>query len=448
MKKRGRKKQIERKEFPLLRLIEEKNKEAEEFLAFYNYLKEFKEKRQREKALQEVLFYVPGGTILEDIVRITYDYTDIYPSIAFFASLVLLGAKFTQMGFEVKLNTQIIKPNLWILTLASSGVGKSFVLDHICLATIDRNTIEEVPSTSTVAGYFEIMSKYPEKRLGIIIRDEIAQLFKMMRKDTYIDLKDFFLRAYNGTPMERNTKKDGLIRLEGLYLSVYGNTVLETFAKNLNEEDLIDGFLQRFMIHIPNKEERDKIVSLYLIPSEALQKVKQKYYQLIEKLQTIENKTFRLSEQAIKLYDEWFRENFNEKIESYYRRYFFSAIKIALIIKLLNFDDSNTIGLSEMAMSLRIITKTLDSFLFLLDEYLSFNEYAILIKKVEKYINENPSCKKRDIVLNVRGIKNTAMLDSILQILSYENEKAKELLEGNKHIRRENEKLGKIERNT
>ena len=424
--KRGRKRQIQREQFSLLELIERKQQEAKELLVFYLLLKRAKENMDNEKELKDVLYYCPSGTIVEDLVRLTAKYTDIYPSITLAASFVLLGAKFTQMGFEVNIGSQTIKPNLWILTLASSGAGKSFILDHVCLKSM--SDIETLPETSTAAGYVSLMYSNPQKRCGVLIRDEIGQLFKMMKKDSHLELKDFFLRAYNGTPLERNTKKEGLIRIEDVYISIYGNTVLETFAKSLNEEDLLDGFLQRFMIHIPF-EERKKIVPLYMIPQEELSYIKQKYKLLVDELSKFENKSYTLSQHAIDLYQKWFIENFNRDIESYYRRYFFNAVKLSLIITLLNSNQSGIIGLQEMGLALRLITRFLNSFLFLVDEFLNFNDYVVLIRKVEDYLRRYPDAKKRDIIMNVRGVKNVAMLNGILEVLSYENEIARKLLE-------------------
>lgn len=399
--------------YPLLEFIQEREREAKELLFFYQRLKNFIERWRQQEDVLKVLYACPPASILESVVHVTKEYTDIPPSISFFAMLCLMGAKATQKGFGVWVGTQVVRPNLWVLTLAPSGTGKTYAISQICLRAINGD-VEMLPQTSTAAGLVKLLADHPNKAAAILLRDEMAQLFKMLRKDAYIDLKDFLLRSYDGGTIERHTKKDGLIRVANVFISIYGTTVLETFARSLKDEDLMDGFMQRFMVHIAEK--RDKIVPLYVIPDCAMEEVRRKWKKFVDVLDSRESKTLPLTERAKKLYERWFIENFDRALDSYYRRYMFSAIKIGLIYALLKgsvYVDEECIG-----WSIRVVTMCLDSLYKLMQEYLSFDEYDSLIRRVERYIKEHPGCTRRDIVRNVYGIRTVKQLEAVLEIIA------------------------------
>ena len=426
-RQKGRKRK-NRKEYPLLELIEEKERETKELLAFYSSLKAYiKEWRERDDVLK-VLYACPPGTPLEKVVDLTYRYTDVPPSVSFYFMLVLMGAKFTQMDFALEIESQLVRPNLWVLTLDSSGSGKTYATKHICQEAVPEGDIEFLPETGTAAGYVKLLAEHPEKARALFFRDEVAQLFRILRKDTYVDLKDFFLRAYDGGPIERHTKKDGLMKVRDVFISFYGTTVLETFARSLKEEDLLDGFMQRFLVHIP--EEVKKVVPLYVIPKEELENTKREYHRLIESLSGAPRR-FKLTSQAREVYERWFLDHFNEELKSYYRRYLFSSMKLALIYKLMLYpkERDDMVDKEHMGWALRVVSQNLDSLYTLMSEYMSFDEYDLLIKRVERYIDSHPGCTRREVVQNVYGLKTVSQLDTILELLAEKgNEEAERLL--------------------
>ncbi|MEN3058990.1 MAG: DUF3987 domain-containing protein [Candidatus Methanosuratincola petrocarbonis] len=416
-----------RKRYPLLEIIEERQKEVQEILTFYLDLKKFIEEIRKKDDLVKILSCCPPGSILEEVVLLTERHTDIPPSISFYAMLTLLGAKLTQMDFRLQLETQSVRPNLWVLCLASSGAGKTYTINHICLPAL--NDVETLPETATAPAYIQLLAEHPEKTKGIIIRDEVAQLFKMIKKDSYMELKDFFLRSYDGAKIERRTKKDGLISVENVYISFLGTTVLETFTRALNQEDLLDGFMQRFLFNIAEKVQ--KVVPLYIIPQDSFDRIRQEYQSWVSFLETVPERTLTISKKAVKLFEEWYTAHFDRSIESYFRRYMFAALKIATIYKLLSLPRENSMEIEKehLGWAIRVITRNLDSLYKLMNEYLSFDDYDSLIRRVERYITEHPGCKRRDILQNVWGLKSVKQLRAILEFLAEKgNPKAAELL--------------------
>ncbi len=416
----GRRKKRSR-EYPILKLIEQKEREAKELLNFYIDLKRRVEEIREKDDIQKVLALCVPGSFIEDLVLLTYKHTDIPPSIAFFSGMVLLGAKLTSMDVHTTLGKQKVYPNLWVLTLAPSGSGKTYAVKHIVGQAIDE--IEEFPGTSTAAAAVKMLAEYPHKRRAVVLRDEVAQLFKMLRKDTYSDLKDFFLRAYDGGPIERQTKKDGLVKAEDVYLSFYGTTVLATFAQSLRAEDLLDGFFQRFLLHIA--EEVDRIVPLYIVPSDKLEVAREKFHALIE-LTSDRDKHLPLTGEAVKLYEQWYTEFFNKEHESYYRRYMFASIRYATIYAALM--GSDRVDIAHMGYALRAIDWHLVS-LYEIMQSLAFDDYDLLVRRVEEYLKKHPDCTRREVVQGVWGIRTVKQLNAILELLALKgNRKAEELL--------------------
>ena len=71
------------------------------------------------------------------------------------------------------------------------------------------------------------------------------------------DLKDYLLRIYDNSKIERTTKRQKII-VESPVLSILGFTALAPFVEGVSTESLLDGFAQRFGFVLAHPDERRK----------------------------------------------------------------------------------------------------------------------------------------------------------------------------------------------
>ena len=83
---------------------------------------------------------------------------------------------------------------------------------------------------------------------GVLAIDECSGILKMCRRPSYLQgLTEFFNRLHDCAPLEHNTKKDGLVRIEGHYVSLAMATTDEGFRSSVTDEMLRNGFMNRFI---------------------------------------------------------------------------------------------------------------------------------------------------------------------------------------------------------
>ncbi|MHB1697551.1 MAG: DUF3987 domain-containing protein [bacterium] len=357
---------------------------------------------------------VPPGSILSNTVAIFKKETDIPLEIPFFTVLSFISAYLTKKQVKIISHMGNIRPDIWTIILAPSGSSKSTAINNL------RDTVGKdvtlIPKSASAAQFVLDLNNYNN---GLLIRDEFAQHLWNIKVQTYLtEQKEYYLLAYDGSPIERRTKSDKTTVLNPC-LSILGFNVDETFSKYLTAEDILDGFAQRFSYIIAKADPTRKTIDY---PDYNIEAIKSVFVDSWAEFKTITiNPEYTISEKGIKVFRDGFRELYKIEIpNSYYRRALFKSIKYALLYHVILKKDNSVIDEQDLEWALRVV------FLHLRDgkELLSEKDISELEKIVrhaeelhKKFERKGKRLTPRDLIHYNRHITNVGQAKAILEIM-------------------------------
>ncbi|MCP3967284.1 MAG: DUF3987 domain-containing protein [Lentisphaerae bacterium] len=394
----GRKK-VRQTDYPLMDYMSDdaadKSSIANDTLKFFSGLKKLTEEIKSREDILRIKYLCPAESFLDNVTTLFWEKTDNSVSLAFWGGLCSMATYLTMQEIPIQIGCQKIFPNLWILAIAESGNGKTFTDKRMKQIIGDR--IERIPGAFTSkAAIIEELKRTTGK--GLIVRDEVAQQLKLMRNPAYITLKDAMLCLYDGS-IEHTTKKEGRVVLDDLAISYFGCTVPSTLSNSLTAEDLVDGFLQRFIIYLTKPNERNMKNCLYKILDKDIDKLSESFNEWTIKSRKI-NK-FILSPEAETTWEYWYHTHFNSEYESYYKRYMFAGIKYAAIYNTL-IEKDGYISKENMGWAIRLIELSLDSLYNVMNNHLGFGKWEKSLFRLKTYIENNPDVNPRKIQMSLK----------------------------------------------
>lgn len=394
----------------------------------YALLKAANESIVTDKKL-DCLEYCPAGTVLEDVVRIAGRCTDLPPSLAYFSTLALVGARLTQEGFGCKFpDGKFVQPNVWVITLAPSGTGKTLLLEDVSQFVLHNALPQRLPDTITAAAlhqYYCLDADDPDlsyrRARSAFIRDEVGELFRTLKRDSGEELRDQLLRTYGGSSLVRSTKKDGERATPPVMMSVYGSAVDASFFKVIDEDDYQNGLMQRFQFILAHDRPEHRI-SWYSFAGGVREAAQERFdAEWAEILQR--PRELVVTPTAMRAFDAWFHERFKRGPgeESYFRRAAFVAFKYATVFSILS--GSQNVDTGNLTLALRVIDRHLSDLHRCMSEYTAVNQWHAILLKVRARLASSPNTVSRAEVLRsaAKGI-SSHQLNIVLQTLADEGD--------------------------
>lgn len=167
------------------------------------------------------------------------------PEFHLFAALsavsTLIGA-----SWSFRLGGSTWHPNLWIVLVARSGIGKSTPLRFAARLVDDVLQDAMLPYDWSREALWDALSQNPAGYLWV---DEFGGFLARSGRDYNTGLKQDFCQWYDGAgrTTKRTTKKDGTIKIEDAALTVIGSCPVDEIVEHARTGDLRQGFLTRFL---------------------------------------------------------------------------------------------------------------------------------------------------------------------------------------------------------
>lgn len=174
-----------------------------------------------------------------------------------FALAAALSISAVALGQKVK-TEEGIRPNLFTIILGASGAGKNNAVDKISEAFLLAGDVSRVPGHFTSGAAIEDAMLAKPERLFVV--DEIGELFETMNDANAAThtktITGALLRAYSSsggyfkTRSRAKNKDDGGEgrTIPNPSVSIFGATVQDTFIRNIHEEMIYKGTLNRYLI--------------------------------------------------------------------------------------------------------------------------------------------------------------------------------------------------------
>lgn len=377
----------------------------------------------------DCLEFCPAGSVLEDVVRISGQCTDLPPSLAYFSTLALLGARLTQEGFGcIFPDGKFIQPNVWVITLAPSGTGKTLLLEDVSQYVLQNALPQRLPDTITAAAlhqYYCLDMDDPElsyrRARSAFIRDEVGELFRTLKKESGEELRDQLLRTYSGSSLVRSTMKDGERATPPVTMTFYGSAVDSSFFKVIDEDDYQNGLMQRFQFILAHDRPEHRL-SWYSfaggVREEAQERFDTEWAEILQRPRELE-----VTSAAMRAFDTWFHQRFKRGPgeESYFRRAAFVAFKYATVFAILA--GGANVDAGNLTLALRVIDRHLGDLHRCMSDYTAANQWHAILLKVQTRLASNPNTVTRAELLRsaAKGI-NSQQLNNILQTLAEEGD--------------------------
>ena len=195
---------------------------------------------------------IPTGSLLAEVDRYFWEYTDIPRELPFFFVLHYVMATLLQQGVEIHKGKQVILPDMWTIVVAPSGAGKSMSQKE--LAKAFDGDVNMFPDAKTS---LQFLTNLRDHRLGLYVKDEFAQFLKSISKDSSMqDVRDYLLRTYDNAKIQHTTTVSS-VEVEESAIGILGYTPVDTLTKYLTPEMLLDGFAQRFSYCVADPDDRE-----------------------------------------------------------------------------------------------------------------------------------------------------------------------------------------------
>jgi hypothetical protein len=362
----------------------------------------------------------PPNSILEVIADIFRQTTDIPLELPVCMVMAFVAALLVARGAGIRICGKHVDPFLWIILLAQSGAGKTYVEQFISR----HISVPTLPQTSSAVKFVEELAK---NNHSLWLQDEFAQLLKRIQRHDYMaDLREYLLRIYDKSEIVRSTKKETIV-IPDPVLTILGMTVSDTFTDNISSEMMLDGFMQRFQI-------------LYAVADPARPMCDYPYYRTQEphwsnkfarawkKIAAIDLRgTYTLGDGAVDEYEQRFRQlvaHMGDVPDSFVRRIAWNANKLALVYHVILCKSTKIIDREDMRWAMNMTALHLEDLRRLVDSY-GVSELAELIKRGEG-IRDRFQAKhgrkmtRRDFAMNLKNVNNHGLMNFVMSVLGIE----------------------------
>lgn len=360
----------------------------------------------------------PPNSILEHLMHTMARGTNLPLEMPMSVFIAYLSACLVRRGVVIRIpEVGDIAPTIWCVVLASSGCGKSYTQNRIAeFFRAEDPEIRELTGAASAASMLSSLAA--EHGRGLWVRDEYGQFLRMLQRADYSEYKDYLLRSYDGQPIVRTTKKDGMTQVTPL-LSLIGLSVRETWPDMVGAESLVDGLAQRYL-YVIAQEDPTRHYKDFPIWSVDISSILNKWD--FSKIQTLT--AYTPSSDAISQYCDYYRNACSAPIsESFIRRITWATHKIALCYHIiLGHHDNPVISSDAYGWATRYIDqRIIDAQTMLMEAGASDLARVVLQAQgvVDRRAARELPTTPRDLISGVSAIKSVSQAEAIARILRF-----------------------------
>jgi hypothetical protein len=339
------------------------------------------------------------------VVQLFNEHTDFPLELPFFQTIHFLSGYLLSQDVSVKFAGKEIRPDCWTVLLAESGSGKTETKKFLEMATAPD--VQIMPESTSALKFIQDLA---ENNKSLLIIDEFAQTLKRMEAQSYAqELKEYFLKLYDGHEISRRTSKAEIV-VKNPALTILGMNVPESFLKNVSAESMLDGFAQRFSYVIAHRDpNRDPcnfpIYHLFEHIGQAVEAWRE-----IKGLEL--HKQYHVSKKAEQAYIDAYKLLFpanNSVPVSFFRRIMWRSVRYALIYHVALLKGSDEVDAADMEWAAALSMMHIEDARQLLGSY-GLGEFETMIRKAERLRDNFRALGKdmvvRDLISGVREIRN------------------------------------------
>lgn len=258
---------------------------------------------------------LPQGSFLQEYYSTMSELTDAYPEFHLGCALVALSLV---VGRTLQIKT-IPHPkfcNVWILLIGASTYARKTTALSLLSSVLEYANLKDykIAEDFSPEAFIEELADKPQ---ALFLKDELAEFIVKLKRNYSLGIDALFANLYSCPQQYKRRLRRREFVVNNPYLCVLAATVPETFAKYMDEADLLTGFLPRFLLLMPERAKERK--SLENISEENEQKLMylaswlqdlQEYFDSLR--ETNKEITVQFKPEAIKKLDEWAKAHYQE----------------------------------------------------------------------------------------------------------------------------------------
>ena len=223
------------------------------------------------------------------------------------------------------------------------------------------------------------------------------------------------------------TKTEGVSEIYEPFISICGALTYNSFKSLVSKEDILSGFLARFLLFTPNESKYEYPALPRKNTGNKISAVKTEMIEYL--LQTPKEISYQLTEKAIE-YFEWYHkqlrnfvnaysQDYSELIEPFVKRWSPYFLKIAMLIQFFEDKSKNEITEHSIDKSLKVINSAFESTKFLIHEYITKPKDEERTDIIIQYLqSHNGSCKRKELISSHKLDNGSKEYDKILSQLA------------------------------
>lgn len=362
----------------------------------------------------------PPGSILEVTADIFRRTTDIPLELPVCMVMAYVAALLIARGAGICISKKHVDPFLWMILLAPSGAGKTyveqFISRHISVPMFPR-------SNSAV----KFVDELAQNNRSLWLQDEFAQFLKRVQRHDYMaDVREHILRVYDKSEIVHSTS-NGKIVIPDPVLTILGMTVSDTFSDNINSEMMLDGFMQRFQLIFADADP-ERPMSDFAVYTTHEPRWFNMFARAWRKITAIDlHGTYSLGRGARDEYEQRFRQlvaHMGEVPGSFVRRITWNANKLALVYHVILCKSTRIIDREDMRWAMNMTALHLEDLRRLVDSY-GVSELAKLIKRGEGIrdrfqISHSRKITRREFTMYLKNVNNPGLMNFVMSVLGIE----------------------------
>ena len=179
---------------------------------------------------------------------------DAYPEYHYTSAISLL-AICTNRNLVLKLSQDDLYPNIWAMNLGKSTVSrKSAAIGKFSRFAGDLFPLAALPQSYSPEGLLEELTEKPR---GYLVKDEAAAMIEAMEKNYMLEMRDIYCILYDCKGYRRKLRtsqrnKQSEFGAKDPFINLLCATTPEAFSRYTTLNDLISGWLVRFIYAFPN----------------------------------------------------------------------------------------------------------------------------------------------------------------------------------------------------
>lgn len=363
---------------------------------------------------------IPPNSFIEALASTFRQHSSIAIELPIMSAFAYLASYLCQNDIKYILDDREDYPTLWIAMLASSGAGKTTVLDYIEEA-LGGNVATLGESIASARMFVEKLAETPN---ALWIKDEMGPFFANAKEQSYLsELPEYLLHIYTHKQIDRSTTRAKLV-VDNPVLNVLGMSASGSFFDDFDPKHFLSGLAQRFCWVFVDKEPKSKAL-WHIREPDRIAETKARWDRIVSELKP--GMRYHIprngsAEQAFSIAWDLLNPGEENMPDSFFRRMMHGgAIRYAVLYHiLLGKAAQPEIDQEDIAWAARL------AYLHVCDtrkilEYAKLGKVGAMLDKVEKLgerirRQHNRELTARDIARNINAVRTAGEAKQLLEL--------------------------------